>query len=240
MLIVAKTIAFFLVVTLIGGALFPASKGWLQRVPIIGHFNLRQLLTMQQGNYNVLSLLLIAVLVGLLAHYFGFHPAVGAYMAGLIIRQEYFTPKSDGDNKSTDGNFEEVRVMIDNVAFSWLGPVFFVALGNKLIFDSDLLLSVLPQALFLFGAIFVGQILSASLAAKYTGHFSWADSWMIGFGMLGRAELAFVVMEIAYVQNNVMSADAFYTLMICCFMLNVSVPLTIRWWKSHFLSSNSE
>ena len=189
---------------------------------------------MQRGEYNVLSLLLIAVLVGLLAHYFGFHPAVGAYMAGLIIRQEYFAPRSSDGNKSIDGNFEEVRVMIDNVAFSWLGPVFFITLGNKLIFDSDLLIAVLPQALFLFMAIFVGQILSASMAAKYTGRFSWPDSWMIGFGMLGRAELAFVVMEIAYVQYHVMSADAFYTLMICCFMLNVSVPLTIRWWKSYF------
>jgi hypothetical protein len=35
---------------------------------------------MAKGEYTVLSLLLIAVLVGLLAHEFGFHPAVGAYM----------------------------------------------------------------------------------------------------------------------------------------------------------------
>lgn len=57
---------------------------------------------------------------------------------------------------------------------------------------------------------------------------------MIGFGMLGRAELAFVVLEIAYVQYQIMSTDAFYTLMITCFLLNISVPLTIRWWKSYF------
>ena len=234
MLIVGKTIAFFLLVTAIGGGLFPASRGWLKRVPIIGHFSLRQVLTMNKGDFNVLALLLIAVLVGLLAHEFGFHPAVGAYMAGLIIRKEYFDPEPYEQTEASNQSFEQTRIMIDNVAFSWLGPVFFVTLGNKLIFDLDLFTAVLPQSLLLFGGIFIGQILSASLAAKYTGRFDWPDSLMIGFGMLGRAELAFVVMEIAYVQYNVMTADAFYTLMITCFLLNLSVPLTIRAWKARF------
>ena len=234
MLIVGKTIAFFLLVTAIGGGLFPASKGWLKRVPIIGHFSLRQVLTMNKGDFNVLALLLIAVLVGLLAHEFGFHPAVGAYMAGLIIRKEYFDPEPGAQTEASTQSFEQTRIMIDNVAFSWLGPVFFVTLGNKLIFDLELFTAVLPQSLLLFGGIFVGQVLSASLAAKYTGHFDWPDSLMIGFGMLGRAELAFVVLEIAYVQYNVMTADAFYTLMISCFLLNLSVPLTIRAWKAKF------
>lgn len=235
-LIVGKTIAFFLLVSILGGVLFPPSKGWLKRVPIIGRFHLGQVLTMGRGEYTVLSLLLIAVLVGLLAHYFGFHPAVGAYMAGLIIHQEYFKPNPKITNPSCENQYKTARSMIDSVAFSWLGPVFFVALGNKLIFDSDLFVTALPQSLILFAGLFVGQILSASLAARFTGSFSWPDSWMIGFGMLGRAELAFVVLEIAYVQYQVMSANAFYTLMITCFLLNISVPLTIRWWKSYFQS----
>lgn len=62
---------------------------------------------------------------------------------------------------------------------------------------------------------------------------------MIGFGMLGRAELAFVVMDIAYVQHHIMSVEAFYTLMLVTFMLNLSVPLTISWHKRHFNMENS-
>ena len=236
LLIVAKVIAFFLLVTLIGAGLFPASKGIIRKIPIVGHVSLKQVLSLGGGEYTVLALLLIAVLVGLLAHYFGFHPAVGAYMAGLIIRQEYFSQQPDHSNS----NYHQARLMIDNVAFSWLGPVFFVTLGNKLIFDSALFVSALPQALLLFTGLFVGQILSAGLAARFTGHFNWPDSWMIGFGMLGRAELAFVVMEIAYVQTKVLSTDAFYTLMITCFLLNLSVPLTIRWWKTKFQTQYSK
>ena len=58
--------------------------------------------------------------------------------------------------------------------------------------------------------------------------------------MLGRAELAFVVMDIAYVQNNILTEEMFYTLMFTAFWLNVSVPLTIRWWEPHFLKASRE
>ncbi|MCV6604942.1 MAG: cation:proton antiporter [Porticoccaceae bacterium] len=232
LLILGKAVAFFLVVTVVGGWLFPATTGFMQRVPLLGKFNLRAVLSMGQGEYTVLSLLLLAVLVGLLAHEFGFHPAVGAYMAGLIIHREYF----DFHQSKQVDFYRKAREIIDNVAFSWIGPVFFVTLGCKLIFEGDLFLSVLPNALLLFAGLFVGQILSASLSARYTGNFDWPSSWMIGFGMLGRAELAFVVMNIAYVQHNIMSTEAFYTLMITTFLLNCSVPLTIRWWKWKFKS----
>jgi Kef-type K+ transport system membrane component KefB len=230
LLILGKAVAFFAIVTAIGGWLFPASQGFTQKIPLLGKFNLREVLAMAKGEYTVLSLLLIAVLVGLLAHEFGFHPAVGAYMAGLIIHREYFDFHKDEERDY----YQQAREIIDNVAFSWIGPVFFVALGSKLLFDIDTFLSVLPEALMLFVGLFIGQVLSAALAARYTGHFDWPASWMIGFGMLGRAELAFVVMDIAYVQHHIMSVEAFYTLMLVAFMLNLSVPITISWHKRHF------
>jgi Kef-type K+ transport system membrane component KefB len=83
--------------------------------------------------------------------------------------------------------------------------VFFIVLGTHLVLDLDILLSVADETLVLFLGLFFGQILSAALAARYTGSFDWYDSWLIGFGMLGRAELAFVVMDIAYVQHQVVN-----------------------------------
>jgi Kef-type K+ transport system membrane component KefB len=232
MLVGGKAVAFFLLVTIMGAWLFPASQGWVKRIPLIGQFDLRKVLAMGEGEYTVLALLLVAVSVGLVAHEFGFHPAVGAYMAGLVIQREYF---SFHEHRSIDFH-QQAQQMIDNVAFTWIGPVFFVTLGTQLIFDTTLFLKVIPYATILFLALFIGQIVSAGLAARYTGGFDWPESLMIGFGMLGRAELAFVVMDIAYVQHNIMSSDTFYTLMITAFMLNISVPLTIRWWQTRFAS----
>lgn len=230
LLIVGKAVGFFLIVTVLGAWLFPSNRGLHEKLPFLGHFNLSKVLSMGRGEYTILSLLLIAVLVGLLAHHFGFHPAVGAYMAGLIIHREYFDFHHD---RQVDF-YRQAREIIDNVAFSWIGPVFFVALGTNLVFDSALFMSVLPESILLFVALFIGQVTSAGVAARYTGHFDWPQSLMIGFGMLGRAELAFVVMNIAYVQHQILSTEAFYTLMLTTFFLNCSVPLCIRWWKFRF------
>ena len=228
--VLGKAIAFFIMVIIIGKWLFPTSQGLLKKIPVIGQINLRVFLSVGKGEYTILSLLLIAVGVGLLAHEFGFHPAIGAYMGGLVVHREYF----DFHQEQQVDFYQQAKQIIDNVAFTWIGPVFFVTLGAKLIFDLDIFLSVLPESLCLFIALFIGQVASASLAARFTGGFNWAESLMIGFGMLGRAELAFVVMNIAFVQYQIISLEVFYTLMLTCFLLNISVPLSIRWWKVKF------
>ena len=58
---------------------------------------------------------------------------------------------------------------------------------------------------------------------------------MIGLGMLGRAELAFVVMDIAYIENQIFTDEVFYTLMITAFWLNLAVPITIKQWKPYYM-----
>ncbi len=86
----------------------------------------------------------------------------------------------------------------------------------------------------LFILVFVFQILSAALAAKYTGGYKWHESVMVGLGMLGRAELAFIVINIAYTENHIFDDKAFQTLIFATFLLNISVPLVINWWKPYY------
>ncbi len=222
--IAGKAVAFFLVVTFLGAWLFPHEmRGWLRKVPFIGSYGIRHLI--EFGRHSTQTILLLALLVGLLAHEFGFHPAIGAYMAGLIIREEYFNLEID------TGSHADTKRIVDNVAYSWIGPIFFVNLGTKLIFDLDIATTVVPHIAMMVAAIFVSQVASAGLAARYTSSMDWRGSVMIGFGMLGRAELAFVVMDIAYVQNQILTTEAFYTLMGTAFILNILVPVTIRLWK---------
>jgi Kef-type K+ transport system membrane component KefB len=151
-------------------------------------------------------------------------------MAGLVIHRDYF----DFHKEKNINYFKRANEVIDNIAFTWIGPVFFLTLGTKLIFDLEIFSTVIIDSIVLFVGLFIGQISSAALAARYTGKFDWPSSLMIGFGMLGRAELAFVVMNIAFVQYKIMTIEAFYTLMLTSFLLNISVPLTIRWWKLKF------
>lgn len=235
-LIVVKTLLFFASVMVLGILVFPSRPGGLfSWVPFMGRLGLQDLLGMAGGRMATLVMLLLALIVGLLAHEFGFHPAVGAYMAGLVLKEEYFHLGTDpGHNR-----YDETRRIIDEAAFVWIGPVFFVTLGTKLVLDPAILVSVIPETAILTISLFVAQVASASLAARYTGRFSFEESMMIGFGMLGRAELAFVVMDIGYVQHDILSTEAFYTLMFTAFWLNVAVPITIKLWKPYLAGERS-
>jgi len=228
-IIVDKIVAFFVLVWIASAWLLPHEpRGWVRRLPLIGRFGIRHVLTFEKGRYATLAALIMATGAGLLATLFGFHPAVGAYMAGLILREEYFHRDVDYDS------YRETRTILDNMAFTWIGPIFFVQLGTHLVFEWDVVVSVVPHTFAMTVGLLAGQVLSAALAARFTSALGWSDSWLVGVGMLGRAELAFVVMDIAYVEYQILSTEAFYTLMFTAFWLNVSVPLGIGWWKRRY------
>jgi Kef-type K+ transport system membrane component KefB len=240
-----KAVLFFVIVTIIGIWIFPRSQAnWVRRIPILQSFNLQSYITFDKGKYATLAILLAALVVGLLANYFGFHPAVGAYMAGLIVREEHFQLKQQHERRHgqavSTNVFAETKRIVDNAAFCWIGPVFFVDLGAKILLDWNMLTNILPYAAAMTLGIAVFQVLSAGLAARYTGGMNRAESIMIGFGMLGRAELAFVVIDIAYVQHSILNAEAFFTLMVTAFCLNILVPVTISLWRPTYLRETTD
>ncbi len=225
-LIIAKALSFFAVITFLSVVILPDRyTGVLSKFPVLSKISIRHFLLFDGGKHATLFVLLLAVGIGLLSHVFGLHAAVGAFMAGLILKREYF------HHEDEEHIYHETAQIIDNIAFSWLGPVFFVMLGAHIIFEPKIFLSVMPYVALLTLALFIAQIGSAALAARFTGQMDWASSFMIGFGMLGRAELAFVVMNIAYIQYQIIPAEAFYTLMLTAFCLNILVPVMIRWGK---------
>ncbi|MCB1490871.1 MAG: cation:proton antiporter [Rhodobiaceae bacterium] len=230
--IISKAILFFMAVAVLGVWVFPEEReGLLSNVRFLRRFGIRRLFGFSKGEHITLMVLALAVVVGLAAHALGFHPAVGAYMAGLILREEYFQFTSDPETN----HYQKVKFAIDDIAFSWIGPIFFIDLGTKIVFDPAMVIRLLPEIIAFTVGLFVVQILSAGLAARYTGHFNWRESVLIGFGMLGRAELAFVVLDIAYIEHHILTEEMFVALMATAFGLNVSVPVTITLWKPYFL-----
>jgi len=236
-----KVIIYFLLVLIIGFLFFPDKKlskpsagdTLLKKINYLSSkvytiTSIRRLLTMGNARYAPLILLSIAMSMGALADAFGLHPAIGAYLAGLFIKEEYFLI----DKRNTI--FQKSKVTLEHIAFGIFGPIFFVNLGAKIIFDTEILFAIIPQILMLFTFVFLFQILSAAFAARFTGRYEWHESFMIGFGMLGRAELAFIVMGIAYTDHHIFNKEQFYTLVFATFLLNIAVPLTIKWWKPYY------
>ena len=58
---------------------------------------------------------------------------------------------------------------------------------------------------------------------------------MVGLGMLGRAELAFIVIDIAYADNHIIDFHQFSILICAIFMLNLTVPMVIKWWEPYYM-----
>ncbi len=245
-LIFLKVIIFFAIIIFIGMVLFPDS---LQKEKNINHgpifkivvqirkyLGIRKLLTAYSGRFTPLVMIFTAFTFGAIANHLGFHPAIGAYFAGLFLKEEYFIIQVDNQIKShkKDGEF-----VINHLAYTIFGPIFFVMLGTKLIFDYEIFINVLPAVIVLFVAVLIFQVLSASLSARYTGKYKWHESVMIGLGMLGRAELAFIVINIAFVDNKIINIEQFYILIFTLFLLNLTVPMAIKWWKPYYNAEKS-
>ena len=241
-MVIVKVILFFIVIAFAGLVLFPDS---LEKekdkshpfffniaVRIRKYTGIRKLLMTHRGRFTPLIMVFLAVLFGAIADIFGFHPAIGAYFAGLFLKGEYFNIEIDHKIKS---NKKDAEFVMNHLAFTIFGPIFFVMLGTKLIFNLDIMMDVITPILTLFFFVFFLQIFSAALAARYTGKYQWYQSVMIGLGMLGRAELAFIVINIAYTQNHIINLEQFYILICTLFLLNISVPVMIKLWKPYYL-----
>ncbi len=205
----------------------------------------RRFLMVHSGEFTPLIMLFIAMFLGVTAHLLGFHPAIGAYFAGLFLHSDYFVNSKirkirneEGEiieEEVRDDQFSKAKHVIEHLAFTIFGPIFFVNLGGKLIFDVDVMLQALPAVFVLYLAVVIFQVLSAGLAARFTGGYKWHEGVMIGLGMLGRAELAFIVIDIAFDDHGVIDTTQFYILMITAFLLNITVPLSLKWWKPYYL-----
>lgn len=256
--IIAKVIIFFAITLFMGLVAFPEktplklppNPSLYQRINykfshVLAIIGARRFLMVHQGEFTPLIMLFIAMLLGVIAFQLGFHPAIGAYFAGLFLHADYFVytkikrfKNAEGEiveEKEQDDQFKAARHVIRHLSFTIFGPIFFVNLGGKLVFEMEVVMKALPMVAVLYLAVVILQVASAGLAARFTGSYKWHESVMIGFGMLGRAELAFIVINIAFVQNNVIDITQFYTLMITAFMLNITVPLSLKWWKPYYL-----
>ena len=256
--IIAKVVIFFAITLFMGLVAFPEKTplklpkdpNLYQRInykfshafKVIGA---RRFLMVHQGEFTPLIMLFIAMFLGVIAFKLGFHPAIGAYFAGLFLHADYFVHtkiikvmNAEGEiieERERDDQFHAAFHVIQHLSFTIFGPIFFVNLGGKLVFDVEIVLEALPVVIVLYLTVVILQVASACLAARFTGAYKWHESVMIGLGMLGRAELAFIVINIAFVQNQVIDITQFYILMLTTFLLNITVPLSLKWWKPYYL-----
>lgn len=160
-------------------------------------------------------ILVLALGMGLFAEAIGLHIIIGAYVAGLFFELEVADPKL----------IQLVKDRVYAIAYSFLGPIFFISLGFHINFDVILgpgLWFVLALTL----AVIVSQILSSGGMARPLG-LSWAESLSVGVGHCARAEMAFILAALGLSMGTI-DENIFSALIFTAFLLNLFTPAGLK------------
>ena len=193
-----KVVAFFGLAVLLGRFAYP-------------HFTLP---FRSEGGKGFTFVLLVAIAAGLFAEAIGLHMILGAYLAGLFFEEKVAHPNL-------------VRIVADRsygIAYSFLGPIFFMSLGFSITFDISS--SGIAFLVLLTTAVIVGQIASAGSMALRMG-LSAREALTVGVGMCGRAELAMILASLALAQGAI-DPSIFSVLIFTMFVLNLFTSLALK------------
>ncbi len=182
-----------------------------------------------------LTLFLIFALAWL-AHDMGLHPAIAAYLVGLILNAEMY---HESERDSLTG--ETVAVDYRNLsvffffAQEWIGPFFFIYLGSQLVVEWSTAYNIAFMALVAAAIIALFQFVTAAAAGRLSAGLPRQDAILLGIGMWPRDVLAFVILGIAATSGLVATDDKFVTVVIVTvLLLNIAASVALRWYKPYY------
>lgn len=184
---------------------------------LIGYFYyplFRETFRSREG-HGFTFVLVLALAGGLFAEAIGLHMIFGAYIAGLFFEEKVASPEV----------VRQVEDRLNGIAYSFLGPIFFISLGFHITFDA----LMGPQLWFMLGltaAVGVGQIIGAGGMARLSG-FNWTQSLTVGTGMCGRAEMAFILASVGFAQG-IVDSTVFSALIFTTFLLTLLTPIALK------------
>lgn len=198
-----KVIGFFAVAFVLGLKVFP----WVgQRLTRVG---------LTDRTFHFTFVLLVAVGFGELAELADLHAILGAFMAGLFLRDNVL-----GRSLSSD-----LMGAVRDASIGFLAPIFFVTAG----FDVSLRVfsDSLPLLVTIVAVATVGKI--AGTALFYTmGGNNWREGLTIGGGMNGRGAVEIIVAGIA-LEMGLISREVFSILVFMAIFTTATVPFLLKW-----------
>lgn len=192
-----KIILFFGAVLFVGQKVFPK----LQRV-------------MQSGNKGFTFTIIIALLFGVVAEALHIHIIVGAFLAGLFIREEVINP----------GVFNKIEDRVYGLSYSFLGPIFFASLAFHL--DFGILKSAGFFTITLAFVAIISKVLGAGLAAKIA-KVNNINSLGIGLAMNSRGAVELIIAVIG-LERGIIDQTIFSALVFMAFITTLVSILGLK------------
>jgi Kef-type K+ transport system membrane component KefB len=183
-------------------------------VVIIGGFKLQKYVGGFLKNKGFTVTLIVALALGLIAESIGLHMIIGAFLAGLFIREEVIDEKV----------FRKIEDRIYGLSYSFLGPIFFASLAFYLDFTAFVeapwfLIAILLVAIF-------GKVIGSGFAA-YVQKINLKSSLVIGLAMNNRGAVELILASIG-LQLGIIQTDVFSILVLMAFVTTLFSIFTIK------------
>jgi Kef-type K+ transport system membrane component KefB len=201
--VASKAILFFIFTALAGIYLLPLLGKALTRAKI--------------KDRTLYFTLILIIVFGFaeLAEIAGLHSILGAFMAGLFIRDGVFNRQIS----------KEINDIFHDVSIGFLAPIFFVSAGFNVtldIFQTDLwmLIAVTLVAM-------IGKIGGTALFYLPSG-YGWREGITVGTGMNGRGAVEIIIAGIG-LEMGIISAEIFSILVFMAIFTTLTVPVFLTW-----------
>ncbi len=200
-LVVGKALAFFAVAALVGLKLIPRFGAWLQRYA-------------PGRTISFLLIVLMTLLFAEGAELAGLHGILGAFLAGLFLREQTL-----GRTLSKD-----LMDLVRDVSLGFLAPVFFVTAGFEVTFD------VFQQQPVLLASVIVvamlTKIIGTALFYLPTG-YGWREGVVIGAGMNSRGAVEIIFAQIG-LSAGIIDVTIFSILVFMAIFTTATEPVLLK------------
>ena len=161
--------------------------------------------------------LIIALSFGFFAESIGLHYILGAYLAGLFVKEEIVHPEI----------FKKIEDRLFALSYSFLGPIFFVSLGFHVDFNIFKDPTFLPFLVLVIIAAIVGKFVGAGGAALLTG-MSKKESTVIGVSMNGRGSVELIIAIIG-LELSIINEQIFSALVFMAFFVTLATTIGLKY-----------
>jgi Kef-type K+ transport system membrane component KefB len=167
-----------------------------------------------ENEFRLLLPLIIAFGLAWAASLIDLEPIIGAFAAGLILKNEYFDERTG----QTAMGIQQRIAPLENV----FAPVFFVLIGMQVNLSTFADVNVLVLAVLLTIIAIAGKVVAGAAAGKDIDRLS------VGVGMVPRGEVGLIFANIGK-SMGVMSSGTFSAVVIMVILTTMVAPPALKW-----------
>ena len=175
------------------------------------------------GSKGFTFALIVALLFAMIAESIGLHFVVGAYLAGMFVREEI----------TNDELMHKIEDRFYGLSHSFLGPIFFASVGMMISFTA---LKTEPWLVLAFLIVlFAGQIGGSFLVGHLTGLLTIKERFLTGTLLSGRGSTEIIMAQIGFSTFVVATGDRlipenlFAALVLLSFCSSLIMPLMVKY-----------